>query len=90
MQDERNLDEEARDGRRCVHCGARFNQHRGGHPGEPKETRRKCPPLDAWGLPAPYPRLTKLSEAEMDAAVDRYWSAETVFRPLPGQALPWE
>lgn len=78
-QFERSLDEEAADMRRCVHCGCQFNHHRGGKPRESLMTRRKCPEVLRRGVPAEFPRNLGGAD-EYAAALDRYWSALTVFR----------
>ncbi len=89
LQTERPLELEASDLTPCVHCGCAFNVHKGGKPGDPPETRRKCPPIVRRGLPQRFPRTTWQEDksgdyTDYDRRLATYWGGATVFRSQCG------
>lgn len=72
---------------RCICCGCRADDHKGGSPENPAHT---CPATFFYAYPKPFPRTT-LAEGNAsragdpnayqgyDARLDEYWSADTVF-----------
>jgi hypothetical protein len=83
-QGERLLEDEAKDTRRCRHCGAQFNHHRGGTADEPEAVRRKCPPMHR-GFPLDFPKVVPCTPEELDRVAARYWSAPTVFEAVTAE-----
>lgn len=60
---------------RCQHCGCKGTDHRG--------SDGKCPATSGWGSPAPFPSFagsgTPAGDKKIDAALAKYWSANTTF-----------
>lgn len=77
---------------RCINCGCRADDHKGGSPENPAHT---CPATATIGVPKAFPRTTladdRASRAgdpnayrEWDKRINEYWSAPTVFACLQG------
>ena len=66
---------------RCELCGCKLEDHKGG--ADKVGPFGRCPAIQRWGLPHPFPSGRGKTDEEWDAAIVAYWrQRSSIFKPL--------